>query len=42
VDHRPYEGSLGAFETVPDIDAGREDYEILGWDLEPATASRST
>ncbi len=23
------------FETVPDIDAHRDDYEILGWDLEP-------
>jgi ectoine hydroxylase-related dioxygenase (phytanoyl-CoA dioxygenase family) len=38
VDHRPYEGSLSAFETVPDIDARRTEYEILAWDLEPGDA----
>jgi ectoine hydroxylase-related dioxygenase (phytanoyl-CoA dioxygenase family) len=35
VDHRPYEGSLSAFEPVPDIDAARQEHEILSWDLEP-------
>jgi ectoine hydroxylase-related dioxygenase (phytanoyl-CoA dioxygenase family) len=35
MDHRPYEGSLPAFEPVPDIDAQRSDCEILSWDLAP-------
>ncbi|HSF20209.1 MAG TPA: phytanoyl-CoA dioxygenase family protein [Vicinamibacteria bacterium] len=35
VDQKPYEGALGHFEPVPDIDERREDYEILTWDLEP-------
>jgi ectoine hydroxylase-related dioxygenase (phytanoyl-CoA dioxygenase family) len=35
MDHRPYDGSLGEFEPVPDIDARRGDYEILAWDMEP-------
>jgi ectoine hydroxylase-related dioxygenase (phytanoyl-CoA dioxygenase family) len=35
VDHRAYEGALAAFEPVPDVDASREEYEILSWDLEP-------
>ena len=38
MDHRPYEGSFGAFEAVPDIEAHRDDYEILSWDLEPGDA----
>lgn len=35
MDHRAYEGAVGAFVPVPDIDARRADYEILSWDLEP-------
>jgi ectoine hydroxylase-related dioxygenase (phytanoyl-CoA dioxygenase family) len=35
MDHRPYEGSLTGYETVPDIDSRRDEYEILSWDLEP-------
>jgi ectoine hydroxylase-related dioxygenase (phytanoyl-CoA dioxygenase family) len=38
MDHRPYEGSFEAFEAVPDIEAHRDDYEILSWDLEPGDA----
>ena len=38
MDHRPYDGSFEAFETVPDIEAHRDDYEILSWELEPGDA----
>lgn len=38
VDHAPYDGALDAFDIVPDIDASRESYEILSWDLEPGDA----
>ena len=34
-DHRPYEGAFDRFEPVPDVDAHRDDYEILSWELEP-------
>jgi len=34
-DQKPYDGALEHFEPVPDIDASREEYEILSWELEP-------
>ncbi len=30
-----YDYSPGSFETIPDIDANRDNYEILSWDMEP-------
>jgi ectoine hydroxylase-related dioxygenase (phytanoyl-CoA dioxygenase family) len=33
VDNSPYEGT--GLPELPDIDANREQYEILGWDMEP-------
>ena len=38
MDHRPYDGSFEAFEPVPDIEAHRNEYEILSWELEPGDA----
>ena len=38
MDHRPYDDALADFEPVPDIDARRDEYEILSWDLEPGDA----
>lgn len=38
LDHRAYDGAFEAFEPVPDIDAHRDDYEILSWDLAPGDA----
>lgn len=38
MDHRPYDGSFDAFEPVPDIEARRDDYEILSWELGPGDA----
>ncbi len=35
VDHQDYDYQPDAYESVPDIDARREAYTILGWDLEP-------
>jgi ectoine hydroxylase-related dioxygenase (phytanoyl-CoA dioxygenase family) len=35
LDHRSYDGALGSFTVVPDIDARRSEYEILSWDMEP-------
>jgi len=35
VDHRDYDYEPGAYPSVPDIDAEREKYTILSWDVEP-------
>ena len=35
VDHRAYEGALESFEPVPDIEAERDQHQILSWGLEP-------
>ena len=35
IDHQDYDYEPGSYETVPDIDAERERYTILSWDLEP-------
>jgi ectoine hydroxylase-related dioxygenase (phytanoyl-CoA dioxygenase family) len=35
VDHQHYDYAPGAYPSVPDIDAEREKYRILAWDLEP-------
>ena len=34
IDHSNYADGAEGFETVPDIDARRDDYDILSWDLE--------
>jgi ectoine hydroxylase-related dioxygenase (phytanoyl-CoA dioxygenase family) len=33
-----YERSIGGLEDMPDIEAHRGDYRILGWDMEPGDA----
>lgn len=35
VDHRNYDYAPGAYPSVPDIDAEREKYRILGWEMAP-------
>lgn len=35
IDHRNYDYAPGAYPSVPDIDADREKYGIVSWDLEP-------
>jgi ectoine hydroxylase-related dioxygenase (phytanoyl-CoA dioxygenase family) len=35
IDHRNYADGVDGFETIPDIDAQREDYNILSWDMQP-------
>lgn len=35
VDHTDYEYQPGVFEQMPDIEANRDDYRILSWELEP-------
>lgn len=35
VDHEDYSAGDDGFESVPDIDARRDDYEILSWGLQP-------
>lgn len=35
IDHRDYAGGVAGFETLPDVDARRDDYRILSWDLAP-------
>ena len=37
-DGADYDYAGGGFETMPDIEAKRDDYEILSWDLEPGDA----
>ncbi|MGI9335506.1 MAG: phytanoyl-CoA dioxygenase family protein [Gammaproteobacteria bacterium] len=34
IDHSSYAEGAAGFETIPDIDAKRDDYKILSWDLE--------
>ncbi len=34
INHNNYADGIEGFETIPDIDAQREDYEILSWDLD--------
>ena len=34
-DHRDYGYPAGTFEPLPDIEARREDYDILSWEVEP-------
>lgn len=34
-DHTDYEYPPGVFDPMPDIEANREDYRILSWELEP-------
>ncbi len=38
IDDTDYEYDGGGFETIPDIDAGREDYDIRSWALDPGDA----
>lgn len=33
INHQNYAGGEEGFETIPDIDAHREDYDVLSWDL---------
>ena len=33
INHKNYVDSAEGYQTIPDIDARREDYEILSWDL---------
>ena len=35
INHQNYADGAEGFETIPDIDAHRDDYEILSWDLQP-------
>lgn len=34
INHENYAHGVPGFDTIPDIDANRQDYEILSWDLE--------
>ena len=35
INHENYSDGHSGFETIPDIDAHRDDYRLLSWDLEP-------
>jgi ectoine hydroxylase-related dioxygenase (phytanoyl-CoA dioxygenase family) len=35
ISHKNYADGVAGFETMPDIDAHRDDYKILSWDLQP-------
>ncbi len=35
INHENYASGHDGFETMPDIDANRSQYNILSWDLEP-------
>lgn len=35
INQKNYADGIDGFETIPDIDSHRNDYEVLSWDLEP-------